>query len=409
MSEQYKLPEGWRWVKLGEVCETNPRRPKNFERPSEAPTTFVPMAAVDEKKGAIANPEIVPYSKVSKGYTYFEENDVLFAKITPCMQNGKHVIARNLIDGIGFGTTEFHVLRPNHEILPEWIHFFIRQSYFLEEATLYFTGAVGQQRVPESFLTNYIIPLPPIDVQHRIASKLQELMEQIDRARSACEKQLEAANALPSAYLREVFESEEAKKWERKRLGEVFDLQQGAAMSPKRRLGINPHPFLRTKNILWGRLDLSEVDKMDFSEDEIAKLSLKDGDLLVCEGGEVGKTAIWRGEIETCLYQNHIHRLRRRNEGVIPEFFMYWMQAAFQVFSLYKGQSSNTTIPNLSGTRLAKFIVPFPPQETQHRLVSYLKEKVAYVQNLQSAIRNQQSTLEALPQAILRKAFRGEL
>jgi hypothetical protein len=92
------LPPGWRWVRLGEVCKINPRRPKNFNRAYDAPTTFVPMVVVDEKTGTVARPEVVPYSKVAKGYTYFEENDVLFAKITPCMQNGKHVIAKGLID-----------------------------------------------------------------------------------------------------------------------------------------------------------------------------------------------------------------------------------------------------------------------------------------------------------------------
>ena len=203
------IPEDWRVVKLGEVCEINPPRPKNFIRSPDTPTTFVPMAAVDEKTGTIAKPEVVPYSRVSKGYTYFEENDVLFAKITPCMQNGKHVIARDLIDGIGFGTTEFHVLRPNNnEILPEWIHFFIRQPYFLQEATAYFTGAVGQQRVPDSFLSSYIIPLPPIEEQKRIAAKLQELMQEVERARTAYEKQLEAINALPQAILRKAFRGE---------------------------------------------------------------------------------------------------------------------------------------------------------------------------------------------------------
>ncbi|MFV1951558.1 MAG: restriction endonuclease subunit S [Nitrospinota bacterium] len=220
---QSELPDGWRWVRLGEVCEINPRRPKNFTRSPDAPTTFIPMASVDKKTGAIVRPEVVPYSKVTKGYTYFKENDVLFAKITPCMQNGKHVIARNLIDGIGFGTTEFHVLRSNSEILPEWIHCFIRQSYFLKEAIAYFTGAVGQQRVPDSFLSNHIIPLPSIEEQRYIIAKLQELMQEAERARTACEKQHESVKVLPSAYLREVFESEEAKKWERKRLGEVCE------------------------------------------------------------------------------------------------------------------------------------------------------------------------------------------
>lgn len=155
------------------------------------------MVAVDEKTGTINNSEVVPYSKVAKGYTYFEENDVLFAKITPCMQNGKHVIARNLIDGIGFGTTEFHVLRSNSEILPEWIHFFIRQPYFLQEAKAYFTGAVGQQRVPGTFLSNHVIPLPPIKVQKHIVFELKEKMTYAENLQSAIQNQLSALDALP--------------------------------------------------------------------------------------------------------------------------------------------------------------------------------------------------------------------
>jgi len=208
LNEAKPLPQGWQWVRLGEVCEINRPRPNGFTRFADAPTTFVPMAAVDEKLGAISKSEIRPYSQVSIGYTYFEEGDVLFAKITPCMQNGKHVIARNLIDGIGFGTTEFHVLRPKGESLPEWIHFFIRQPYFLREAVTYFTGAVGQQRVPESFLANYRIPIPPLPEQKRIAAKVQELMWDVERARIACEAQLETIKALPQSILRKAFSGE---------------------------------------------------------------------------------------------------------------------------------------------------------------------------------------------------------
>jgi len=148
-------------------------------------------------------------------------------KLRLVCKNSKHVIARNLIDRVGFGTTEFHVLRPNSNVLPEWIHFFIRQPYLLQEATAYFTGAVGQQRVPEEFLANYAIPLPPLNEQKHIATKIQELMQEVESARTACEKQLEAAKALPAAYLREVFESEESKKWERKRVREVSEVIMG--------------------------------------------------------------------------------------------------------------------------------------------------------------------------------------
>lgn len=83
------LPKGSRWAKLAEVCEINPRRPNGFKRPGPARTTFVPMSAVDAIRGIIAEPETRPYAEVANGYTYFGEGDVLFAKITPCMQNGK--------------------------------------------------------------------------------------------------------------------------------------------------------------------------------------------------------------------------------------------------------------------------------------------------------------------------------
>ncbi len=87
-------------------------------------------------------------------------------------------------------------------------------------------------------------------------------------------------------------------------------------------------PFLRTSNVLWGRIDLSTVDYMHFEEDEEQRLALKAGDLLVCEGGEIGRTAIWNGQIEPCYYQNHLHRLRSRRSDIEPVFYMYWMEVA---------------------------------------------------------------------------------
>ncbi len=180
-------------------------------------------------------------------------------------------------------------------------------------------------------------------------------------------------------------------------------------MSPQRREGISPYPFLRTLNVLWGHVDLSVLDEMDFTDEEVAKLSLKHGDLLVCEGGEVGRTAIWKGGLEGCLHQNHIHRLRRLNGSVVPDFYMYWMQAAFQIFGSYSGQESNTTIPNLSGSRLRSFEVPLPPVEEQQRIASEFREEIAQAEKLKAAIEKQLEAINALHQAILRKAFRGEL
>src|SRR5688572_28093084 len=121
------LPAGWRMVTLGDVCEINPSRPADLSRADDESTSFVPMDSVDAVSGTVSKPLLRRFGEIKKGYTCFAEGDVLFAKITPCMQNGKHAIARGLTDGIGFGTTEFHVLRPSDVVSAEWIHFFVRQ------------------------------------------------------------------------------------------------------------------------------------------------------------------------------------------------------------------------------------------------------------------------------------------
>ena len=201
------LASGWRWVTLEEVCGINPKRPY-MKRSEETPTTFVPMESVDAASGTIAEAQDRPYGEIKRGYTYFAEGDVLFSKITPCMQNGKHVIARGLTNGFGFGTTEFHVLRPGDEILPEWIHHFVRRPEFLMEATYHFTGAVGQQRLPPDYLAASKIPLPPLPEQRRIVALLDERLAALDKAVTAARAQLDAINALPAAWLRLAFDGE---------------------------------------------------------------------------------------------------------------------------------------------------------------------------------------------------------
>ncbi|HEV2452689.1 MAG TPA: restriction endonuclease subunit S [Verrucomicrobiae bacterium] len=196
--------ECWQLVKLGDVCELNPRRPV-INRSDDAETTFLPMSAIGEKGAGIMHPEVRHFAKVRRGYTYFAEGDVLFAKITPCMQNGKHAIARNLLGGIGFGSTEFHVLRPSGAILSEWILNFLLQPKVLAEAMRHFTGAVGQQRVPDDFLFDLEIPLPPKDEQRCIVARLREQMAEVERARAAVEAQLAEIEGLPAALLREAF------------------------------------------------------------------------------------------------------------------------------------------------------------------------------------------------------------
>ena len=168
-------------VPISDVAEVNPRRDSRLRSLDEdLEVTFVPMAAVDEVTGTIAASEVKPLGDVRKGFTPFLHGDVIFAKITPCMQNGKSAIAQCLVNGLGFGSTEFHVLRPGREVLPQWLWYFVRQRSFREEARRHFRGSAGQQRVPATFVEQHEIPLPSLEQQRRIVSHIQECLKRVN-------------------------------------------------------------------------------------------------------------------------------------------------------------------------------------------------------------------------------------
>ena len=135
--------------------------------------------------------------------------------------------------------------------------------------------------------------------------------------------------------------------WEIARVDSAFDIQQGKQVSSRNRAGEHQRPFLRTKNVFWNRLELSDLDEMHFSEAEQSRLELRANDLLVCEGGSIGRTALWNNEVDGCLYQNHLHRLRSKGDKANPQFGVYWLWYAFDVAKIYFGRGNVTTIPNL--------------------------------------------------------------
>jgi type I restriction enzyme S subunit len=215
-------------VRLADVAMINPRRGV-VPFPDDNLVSFVPMDAVDNTLGIIVSASSKPYGQVKKGYTAFVENDVIFAKVSPCMQNGKHAIARGLQNSCGFGSTEFHVIRPGPEVLSEWIHYFLRQERTLDAATKTFNGAVGLQRVPPAFLENLYIPLPELDAQRRIVAGLKAQLAAVEDTRQAAISQIEDITHLANAIIRESLSHSNSRvQW----LGNVLDeVKQGIGAS----------------------------------------------------------------------------------------------------------------------------------------------------------------------------------
>lgn len=192
---------GWGLVPLGSICNINPKKSLDSRLVSGAVVSFVPMPAVTEH-GEIDATAIKEYDEVKTGFTYFAENDVLFAKITPCMENGKGAVAKGLHNGIGFGSTEFHVLRPiSGKTDPYWIYTLTAFSQFRMDAASNMTGSAGQRRVPASFLENYRVSLPPIALQEQFAA----FVEQTDKSKVAVQKALDEAQLLFDSLMQKYF------------------------------------------------------------------------------------------------------------------------------------------------------------------------------------------------------------
>ena len=179
--------KGWGLRPLGECCEINPKKVSDKRLASGMQVSFVPMTAVSEN-GAIKTAEKKTYDEVKVGFTYFAENDVLFAKITPCMENGKGAVAVGLCNGIGFGSTEFHVLRPlNGRSNPYWLYSLISFDTFRKDAAANMTGSAGQRRVPSIFLKKYKITLPPFELQNQFA----DFVHEVDKSKFVLQKKFQ--------------------------------------------------------------------------------------------------------------------------------------------------------------------------------------------------------------------------
>ena len=174
-----RLPDSWAMTAIGEVCLINPRFfTESVEEDQEL--TFLPMAAVEAGTGRINLGQTRHFVDVRRGYTRFSEGDVLFAKITPSMENGKVAVAKGLTNNCGCGSTEFHVLRPYKGVSGDFLSFFLLQNAFRSEAQRNMTGTAGQLRVPAGFLEEADFPFPPLNEQRRIVAEIEKQFTRLD-------------------------------------------------------------------------------------------------------------------------------------------------------------------------------------------------------------------------------------
>lgn len=192
----FPIPSNWRWSQLAEIGVLNPRN----EAPDMLEASFVPMPLIAADYGVANQHEVRPWAEIKKGYTHFAEGDVGLAKITPCFENGKSTVFRNLTGGIGSGTTELYIVRPLI-VDQDYILLFLKSPHFIETGIPKMTGTAGQKRVPSDYFANSPFPLPPLAEQHRIVAKVDELMSLCDQLEAAKAEREQCRDSLVAASL----------------------------------------------------------------------------------------------------------------------------------------------------------------------------------------------------------------
>ena len=276
------------------------------------------------------------------------------------------------------------------------------------------TGA-SYPAVRDVDVLNQAIPLPPLSDQHDIVTALN-LARAAVLGQTKCE---DVATKLKRAAMRTLFTRGlrgEAQKeteigpvpesWELVRVGELFEIEQGLSLKGNLATDGEGIPFLRTSNVYWGEVSVQTVSQMRIDGDAPPDKLLSKGDLLVCEGGEIGRAAVWDGEIETCLYQNHLHRLRPVDASrTEPRFVMAWLEEGFKHRAAYEGAGNRTTIPNMSRSRLAELTIPHPQAAVQREIVAILDA----IDRKIDLHRRKRAVLEELFKALLHKLMTGEV
>ena len=354
-------------VPLGEICKVNPRAKETGCR-DDTVVSFVPMAAVDGQAGEIAVYAERPFAEVDKGYTSFENGDILFAKITPCMENGKVALAQNLSNGIGRGSTEFYVLRPGERVLGEYIYHFVRQPQFREEAKKNFTGTAGQQRVPKSFVQNAPVPLPPLAEQRRIVGILNRAAR-IERLRRQVQERLQ--EFIPALFVKMFGDPAiNPMGWETAPLSNVCTIVGGG--TPRRSNssyfgGLVPWATPTDVTALSGLL-------INATEETITEPGLRESSarlvpartVLLTTRATIGYTAIATMPMAT----NQGFANLTCGNCLLPEYLAIWLRLRRNYLIQLAG---GTTFKEISKSTLKQIKIPLPPLGKQRHFAEIIE------------------------------------
>ena len=442
-------------VQLSEAVVLNPK-PERGSLADELDVSFVPMAAVEATSGQMDTSTVRKYGQVKKGYTFFREGDVLFAKITPCMENGKMAVAHGLCNGVGCGSTEFHVLRPRSGVDPHYIYYFVSSARFRAEAAHHMKGAVGQKRVPASFLEQSKIPLPDLMEQRRIVAEIEKQFSRLDEAVANLKRAKANLKRYKAAVLKAAVEGRlvptEADLARRENRGyetgaqflarllrqrratwtrggkyvepvlpdaaRLPDLPTGWTWAALRQLGeLNrgkskhrprddpklyggTYAFIQTGDVRHSQGKICEFNQT-YNEFGLQQSRLwPAGTLCITIAANIAETGILA--IDACFPDSVVGFLS--GDATMTRIVEYFIRTSREELERF---APATAQKNINLALLEKIAVPLPPPLEQNRIVAEVDRRLSFVREVEAAIHGCLLRSERLRQATLATAFSG--
>lgn len=405
------------------------RLPPNEWRRAQAQlqeVTFLPMAAIGAQ-GELDASNLRHIQDVQSGYTQFSDGDVVVAKITPCFENGKGALVSGLLGGVGFGTTELHVLTPGPCLDGQFLYFITASAPFRSLGEAHMTGSAGQKRVPGEFLRNYRVPVPPMEEQRSIGEYLNRETGRLDTlltekrrvlALLAERRRTLITNAvtcglepdLPSRNSGIAWPRRVPEHWEVTRLKSVARVRSGIALGKRfRDTRLDEYPYLRVANVQDGYLDLTDVKSTLVPVEEALKCRLREGDVLMNEGGDadkLGRGTIWTGQIDPCLHQNHVFAVRPLR--VSSSWLNVWIASDVAKAHFQSRAKQSTNLASISTSNLREMPLFKPPREEQITIADYVARKTDEIDSVSAATRRTIGLLKERRSALIAGAVTGK-
>lgn len=427
----FEIPESWKWVRLQEIICLNPKN----DLPDELEVSFIPMALIDDGYRNSHSFRIKTWGSIKKGFTHFADGDIGIAKITPCFQNRKSVIFCNLKNGYGAGTTELSIVRVVNDLLSrDFLLYFFKSAYFIENGVKSFTGTAGQQRIHKDYLATCVFPLPPHAEQKRIVAKIEELLPYIDRYEQAWSKLEQFNSRFPEDMKKsllqlairgklveqrpeegtaeELFAQIQAEKrrliaekkikkekplpeitedektcdipegWMWCRLGEIVTVLGGKRIPAGRQLTTENtgYKYIRVSDMKDGTVlteGLLYVPSDIFPS--IARYIIHKEDIYITVAGTIGRVGKIPEEIDGANLTENADRL------VFSMLEQNWLIKCLES-NMVQSQIANVTTkvgqPKLAIKRIQELVIPLPPIAEQKRIVARLEELLPLCERL---------------------------